>query len=278
MRFLTFLAFAFILLFTVGCHHNDAVGTWQEDVDGGGQLLITIRENKTFSALYSVTGQGAVLARVDGTYESLDDGGLQLHPTGANFVGGNPEAAAAEYRMLDDLHTFATNAVFRLMGRQRAQIPWGKETASMVRIQNNDLAPTLTQDEIEFSQKAFAGHQAILAEIERIGDQEKQRVSDQQGQQQPAYAQAPSSASQDQSQSPSDAQPADQSQPDPNSASSNTANTDRTTGTSPDSLPPGSATNGDSTPPSDNGNSSNSSTTGDDSTTGQQTSSASTTG
>jgi len=265
LRFLPVVLILVAAILLSGCQRSHAIGTWQEDVKGGGQLLITIRADKTFSLLYSETGQYALVARIDGTYDNLGNDRLQLHPSGTNFVSGDPEAAAAAFGALHDFQNFAATGVFELMGTEVAQMPWGDETADMHRIQNSDIPPKLSQDEIEFSEKAYAEHQAILAGTSHIGKLDNIRAN----LQEQNYTQ---------SQEPPVSQPYQtQPQPDPTPdtpPADNGRPADGSPGATPDPVPPDSVSPGDSTPP-DQTKPGDSSTGGNPDGTSDQTSSTS---
>jgi hypothetical protein len=167
MRYLGLLAAILVIASLVGCGRNPVVGTWQEDGSLGGQILITLRDNKTFTAMRLETGQEAVTVRIDGTYEPAD-GGVQLHPTGANFVSGNLETASFAYQALHGVEQKDWSNVFTYYTDDRAQMPYDGQTAHLHKIKNSDLPVSMTQEQIEFSQMAFARYQAFLANQAKI--------------------------------------------------------------------------------------------------------------
>jgi len=236
------ILFALLPIAVCGCGKNRAIGTWAEDGHTGGGVLLTIRPDKSFTFIVSETGSGAVVSRFDGSYDEAKDG-VHLHPTSLHFIGGNLDEAASSFAQPNgELDTIA-KSLFQILTSDRASMSFGSATLDLHRLQNSDIAPTMSASEVAFSKKVIEEHQYIVARDnaikERNQEQQSQRDNGPQPQQYADRYRAP--------------------QPDPTAVPPpDNGRPDNSPGATPDPIAPDSASTGDSTPPTtDNGTNNN---------------------
>src|SRR5436305_11401216 len=114
------------LLLISGCSRPSLIGTWSAAASPTVQLVVTVRNDQTFSMVATINGVNHVTIRLDGITETAGDW-IKLDTKDGNFIAGDITAATQYSEFLHQITSMDGAGRLRLIDSNNAELKMGSQ-------------------------------------------------------------------------------------------------------------------------------------------------------